>query len=130
MENKKDWVQEMIELELIPKPVRIETVVEFCKRHGISERTYYYQACKKENQEKIIKLALGLAKSEVPEILQVLTGKAKAGDMKAIDTYLDLVVKLAKNLDVKSDGKPIVQLINSIAEKHGISNTSTESDSK
>jgi hypothetical protein len=127
---EKNWIKEMIEMEVIPKPVRTETVANFCKRHGISERTYYYQACKEDNQEKIIKLSLNIVKSEVPEILQVLTDKAKSGDMKAIDTYLNSVVKLAKNLDIKSDGKPIVQLINSIAEKHGIVDNSTESDSK
>ena len=27
--------------------------------------------------------------------------------MKAIDMYLNYVIKLAKNLDVKSDGKPL-----------------------
>ena len=106
MENK-NWIQEMIEMEVIPKPVRTETVVDFCKRHDIAENTYYYQARKKENQDKIVELSLSVAKSSVPDILKVLVDKAKKGDMKAIDTYLDSVVKLAKNIDVKTDGKPI-----------------------
>lgn len=97
------WVEEMIENEITPKSIRKETVEAFCKRHGIAETTYYYNARKKENQEKIVELSLSVAKTAVPEILQVLVGKAKGGDMKAIDTYLDSVAKFSKNIDIKME---------------------------
>ena len=48
------------------------------------------------------------AKKEVPEVLQVLGSKAKDGDMKAVDMYLNYVVQLSKNLDIKSDGEKIL----------------------
>jgi len=101
--TKELWVEEMIENEVTPKPLRKETVLDFCARHSIAENTYYYQARKKENQERIIELSLNVAKASVPAILQVLVEKAKDGDMKAIDTYLDSVAKFSKNIDIKME---------------------------
>ena len=116
----------MIEREVSPKPTREETVLEFCARHGIAENTYYYQARKKENQEKIIELSLIVAKSSVPEILKVLVDKAKGGDMKAIDTYLDSVAKLAKHIDLSSMGKPISILSNVLSNPSNEENPEDE----
>jgi len=104
---EKSWVDKMVERETLPRQLRKETIVEFCQENGIGENTYYYQARKKENQEKIIEISLRVAKSSVPEVLKVLVDKAEKGDMKAIDTYLDSVVKIAKNLDITSGGKTI-----------------------
>jgi hypothetical protein len=101
--TKELWIEEMIENEVTPKPLRKETVLDFCARHLIAENTYYYQARKKENQERIIELSLNVAKASVPAILQVLVEKAKDGDMKAIDTYLDSVAKFSKNIDIKME---------------------------
>lgn len=106
-EIKVNWIDEMIEREALPKSVRKETVEDFCIRHKISDSTYYYQSSKTDNWKKVLEISLMSAKREVPEVLKVLTEKSKAGDMKAIDMYLNYVIKLAKNLDVKSDGKPL-----------------------
>lgn len=118
--EEKNWIDEMIEMEAIPKAARVETVRAFCERQGISEPTYYYQARKEENQKKILEIALNVAKNEVPEILKVLIDNAKAGKEKSIEMYLDYVVKLAKNLDIKSDGKPLIQIAAEVAQKYGI----------
>lgn len=106
-EIKVNWIEEMIEREALPKSVRKETVEDFCIRHKISDSTYYYQSSKTDNWKKVLEISLMSAKREVPEVLKVLTEKSKGGDMKAIDMYLNYVIKLAKNLDVKSDGKPL-----------------------
>ena len=105
--TNKSWVEEMIEREALPKTLRTETVEDFCARHGVSVSTYYYQSSKTENWKKVLEISLMSAKKEVPDVLKVLGEKAKSGDMKAIDLYLDYVVQLSKNIDVKSDGKVI-----------------------
>jgi hypothetical protein len=102
-----NWIQEMIEREAIPKSAREETVAQFCDKWGITESTYYYQSSKPDNWKKTLEISLNNAKKECPEVLKVLGEKAKDGDMKAIDMYLNYIIQLAKNLDVKSDGKPI-----------------------
>jgi hypothetical protein len=102
-----NWIQEMIEREALPKATREGTVAEFCVRWGITESTYYYQSSKPDNWKKTLEISLNNAKKECPEILKVLSEKAKSGDVKAIDMYLNYIVQLAKNLDIKSDGKVI-----------------------
>ncbi len=102
-----NWIQEMIEREALPKALREETVESFCARHDISISTYYYQSSKSDNWKKVLEISLMSAKKEVPEVLKVLTEKASTGDMKAIDMYLNYIVQLAKNLDIKSDGQPL-----------------------
>ena len=97
----------MIERESVPLTLRQENTREFCKRHNIIEQTYYYQASKEENQKAILELSLNIAKREVPEVLKVLLDNAKAGKEKSIEMYLDYVLKLAKNLDIKTDGKAL-----------------------
>jgi len=106
-EVEKNWIDEMIEREALPKAARLETVVAFCAKWGIAENTYYYQSSKTDNWKKVLEISLMSAKKEVPEVLKVLGDKAKAGDMKAVDMYLNYVVQLAKNIDVKSDGEKI-----------------------
>lgn len=128
----ENWIEAMIEREALPKSARLETVVEFCAKWGISEATYYYQSSKPDNWKKTLEISLMSAKKECPEILKVLGEKAKAGDTKAIDMYLNYIVQLAKNLDVKSDGQSlVVRVDNDIANKYNISefNSSTKDNS-
>jgi hypothetical protein len=121
MEDKEqNWIDAMIEREALPKASRKETVEEFCAKYGIGESTYYYQSSKSDNWKRILEISLNSAKKECPEILKVLGDKAKAGDMKAVDMYLNYIVQLAKNLDIKSDGKPIINVDKDIADKNDI----------
>ena len=126
---EKNWIDEMIERESMPQAVRKETVEAFAKRNKIGVATYYYQSYKEENQKKILELSLNVAKKAVPEILQVLIDNAKAGKEKSIEMYLDYIIKLAKNLDIKSDGKPIIQIASEIAKKYGITPNAENSSS-
>lgn len=128
-EIKVNWIDEMIEREALPKAIRKETVADFSARHGISETTYYNHSSREENQKRSLKIALMSVKKRAPEILEKLGDKAEAGDMRATDMYLNYVLELSKNLDVKSDGKSlIVNIDNDIADKNDI-NTSTENNS-
>lgn len=129
MAEEKNWIDEMIEREALPKASRQETVEDFCHRWKISESTYYYQSSKSDNWKKILEISLMSAKKEVPDVLKVLGEKAKKGDMKAIDLYLDYVIQLSKNLDLKSDGKAlIVNIDKDIADKYdSISSTKDNS---
>lgn len=101
-----NWIEEAIKREAIPKPLRQETVKAFAEKYGIDEKQYWYQMSKKENQEKVLEIALNEAKKEAPEVLVNLGQRAKK-DNRAAELYLDYILKLAKNLDIKSDGKPI-----------------------
>lgn len=107
----KNWIDAMIQREAIPKVLREDTVEGFCKQWEVPESTYYYQATRKENQKEILKIALSLAKKGTPEVLEKLREKAESGDTKAIEMFLNYVLELSKNLDVKSDGKQLPQPI-------------------
>jgi len=102
-----NWVDEMIKRQMTPKPLRVGSVEKFCKEHNTNPSTYYYQLNRKENQKKIIKGCLMVAKEYTPEVLNKLAEKAKNGDMKAIDMFLNYVLELSTNLDLKSDGERI-----------------------
>lgn len=114
MENKElektNWVDEMIQREALPFAARVDTIKSFCEKWKIKEARYSYQSSKTDNWQKILKIILRLAKKECPEILKVLVEKAKAGDTKAIDMYLDYIIKLAKNLDVQTGGEKIANI--------------------
>lgn len=124
-----NWIDEMIEREALPKAARKETVADFCVRHNISETTYYNHSSREENQKKSLKIALMSVKKRAPEILEKLGDRAEEGDMRATDMYLNYVLELSKNLDLKSDGKqlptPIIPLSNVI-----LSDNSDNEDSK
>lgn len=102
-----NWIDAMIVREATPKAAREDTIAEFCSKWGISDQTYYNHAAKDENQKKILKTILTSVKKKAPEILEKLGEKAESGDMKATDMYLNYVLELSKNLDLKSDGKPL-----------------------
>ncbi len=105
-EEVKDWITAAVEREATPKALRTDTVEDFTKKWGVPPSTYYYQVSKKENQERILEIALNSAKKHAPEVLENLGERAKK-DNKAAELYLDYILKLAKNLDIKSDVKPI-----------------------
>jgi hypothetical protein len=123
--QQKDWIQEMIELEATPRRLRKETVVDFCKRNSVASSTYYYELSKEENKKRILEITLGRAKDRAPDILEKLGDAAEAGDMRAMDIYVDSILKLAKNIDVKSDGEPITG-INYILPNGNNSKTNAE----
>lgn len=120
MTDTLSWLEEAIAFEATPKQIRTESMREFCRRHSLPESNYYYHVRKPENQARILELALNVAKASAPDVLRKLVEKAEAGDVRAIDIYLDYILKLAKNLDLKSDGKQIVFMPAEIAEKNGV----------
>lgn len=105
--EKLNWVKEMIEREATPKTMRTETVEKFAERHGIVPSNYHYHKVKKENQEKIVKLCLLVAKESLPEVLEKLGENAKAGKEKSIEMYLKFIAGLSEKIDMTSGGKPI-----------------------
>lgn len=105
-ETKKNWIDEMIERQATPEPLREGTTAEFCKKWGIPESNYYYHAAKPENEKKILNISLRLAKNYTPEVLKNLGERAK-GDNKAAELFLDYVLELRKKVDMTSGGKPI-----------------------
>lgn len=121
----KTWLEKMIEREALPKAARTETTIDFCKREGVESSTYYYALSKEENQKKILELSLNAAKNELPEVLDSLLKNAKCGKEKSIEMYLDYVIKLAKNLDIKSDGKPLISIDSAIAARYALEPRST-----
>ncbi len=113
MEEIKDWLEAAIMRESTPSSLREGTLGDFLKSYGLSSSTYYYQIAKKENQEKILEICLNQAKKHAPDVLENL-GQRAHKDNKAAELYIDYILKLASNLDIKSDGKPlpIMSLLN------------------
>jgi hypothetical protein len=122
-EETKNWIDEMIIREAIPKPLRTETVVEFCKKYSIEESNYYYQASKSENQEKSIKVALQNIKKHAPEILENLAERAK-NNSKDTEMYLKFILQLTEKMDLTSGGLAI--RFSDIFKKDEISSTTPE----
>ena len=129
-ENAKTWIDEMVERQALPQSAREGTTEEWCEKHGVARQTFYYQLSKEENQKRILEISLNRAKNELPEVLDALIQNSKRGKEKSIEMYLDYILKLAKNLDIKSDGKPLIQIAGEIATKYGITSSDTKSDSK
>ena len=105
--EKKDWIKEMIEREAIPKVMREETIEQFSERHDIYPSNYNYQRTKKENQQKIVKLCLSIAKEKLPEVLKTLGEQAEKGKERSIEMFLKFIVELSEKTDITSGGKPI-----------------------
>ena len=125
--EEQNWIQAMIEREALPKATRQDTVADFCSKWGIDESTYYYQSRKTENQKKSLKIAISLVKRKAPEILEKLAEKAESGDMKATDMFLNYILELSKNLDLKSGRKSLViNLDKDIADKYATLSKSKE----
>lgn len=105
--TKRDWLEEALIRAATPKHMQKETVDEFCAKYDIARNTYYYHVTKEENQKKILGMVLTKAKEDAPDILDILVQKAKDGDMKAIETYLDSILRLVKQFDITSNDKPV-----------------------
>jgi hypothetical protein len=129
-ESPKNWIDEMIEREAVPREAREETTRDFCKKRGIDERTYYYTVRKKENQEQILAICLNNAKRETPEILKKLSENAKAGKEKSIEMYLKFIIELAEKTDITSKGDKIMYLPSELIEKNDIPQSSKDSSQK
>ena len=112
MENEKinsNWLDAMIERQALPEEIREGTTEMFCKKWGISESTYYYQASKEENERKIINIALRNVKKHAPEVLENLGVRAKSNKGDA-ELYLKFVLQLAEKMDLTSDGKALASI--------------------
>jgi hypothetical protein len=129
--NKEDWIEKAIEYESTPKSLRVpKEKGEFIKSLGVADRTYYYNIGKLENKKRIVKIWLNEALNDGNEILQKLAEKAKSGDMKAIELYMKFVLELAENLDIKTDGRPIIQIVNQIATKYEATPTTSDNSTR
>lgn len=126
--EETNWLEEMIERQALPEPLRKETTTAFCKRHNLTESNYYYHAQKPENQKKIIVCILNNVKKHAPEVLENLGERAKS-DNKATEMYLKFILELAEKTDITSGGKPIVLPIEAI-NKYGQSTSITEEHTK
>jgi hypothetical protein len=102
-----NWIEEMIEREAIPRNLRKETVEEFAIQYGIDPSTYYYHSRKKENQKKVLNIALSLAKKGIPDVLEKLRDKAESGDTKAMEMYLKYILEMRDKYDMTSDDKEL-----------------------
>ncbi|NCC70261.1 hypothetical protein EOM09_01630 [bacterium] len=116
---KKDWKNLALNREAIPKNLREETTKDFCIKFNVPESTYYEYVSKKESQAEIVKKSLNNVKKYIPEVLEKLGEKAILGDTKAIEMYLEYIVKLNKKLDITSENK-IIYLPSEILEENGI----------
>lgn len=125
----KNWLDELVERASLPQVARKESVEEWCKVRDITPQAYYYQLSKPEIQKQVLELSLNKAKNELPDILDSLIANAKKGKEKSVEMYLDYIIKLAKNLDIKSDGKPIIQLTSEVAQRYAVT-PSSEDNSK
>lgn len=130
--EKKDWIKEMIERECVPKSMRTETIKDFSARHDIDPSLYHYHRIKKDNQQKIVKLCLLVAKESLPEVLDKLGENAKVGKEKSIEMFLKYIVELSEKTDITSGGKPIpiLSLKNEISKDNSNSedNSNEEED--
>jgi len=108
-EEKKDWREEAVEFHATPESLReFPTIREFCLHYKIPERTYYYHISKPDISKRVIEISLRFAKNSASKVLQKLSAKAEKGDdNKAMEMYLEYIIKLAKQLDLKSDGKAL-----------------------
>ena len=106
MNEVKTWIDEMVEREALPPELRVGTNEEFCQKHGIGNSTYYYQASKADNQEKIVALAINYAKKHTSEVLENLGVRAKS-DNKATELFIKFILQLAERTDITSKGEKI-----------------------
>jgi hypothetical protein len=121
--EEKDWITAMVEREAIPKAVRGDTIDQFCEKWDIAVQTYHYQKSKKENRERTLEITLNLAKDEAPEILDKLVDLGKKGNTKAIQIYVDSILKLAKDLNLNVNLNNMKDYVLQVYEKRNGENT-------
>lgn len=117
---ERNWIEEAIERESLPKAARKESVAEFAEKHGIDTSTYYYQMRKPENEKKVLELSLSEAKKGTSDVLDKLREKAEGGSEKAIEMYLKFILALAERADVTSKGERIMVLPSELIQKHEV----------
>ena len=102
----KNWIDEMIIREATPQQLREGINSEFCQKWGVPESTYYWNTSKKENQDKIVELALRYAKKHTSDVLENLGVRAKE-DNKAAELFIKFVLELAEKriTDLTSKGE-------------------------
>lgn len=105
-EKKTNWLDELIERQALPEEIREGTTDQFCAKWGIARSTYYYQASKPENQEKIVNLALRNAKKYAPEVLNNLGQRALTSSRDA-EMYLKFILQLKEQMDITTKGQAI-----------------------
>lgn len=99
-ETKESWILAMIEREALPTELRTESAEEFFRKYDVPKSTYYYQASKIENQEKILELSIRTARKYTSDVLDGL-GKRAILDNKAAEIYLKFILQLAEKIDHK-----------------------------
>lgn len=118
----KTWIDEMVEREALPPELREGTVDVFCAKWKVPRSTYYYQASKKENQDKIVELAIRYAKKYTSEVLDKL-GQRALEDNKATELFMKFVLALAEKTDLTTKGEKIelsgdvLELVKAFEEK-------------
>lgn len=105
-QEPKNWLEVMIERQALPEEVREQTTDEFCAKWGIARSTYYYQASKQENQQKILALAISNAKKYAPAVLDNL-GQRALNNSKDTEMYLKFILQLKESMDITSGGLAI-----------------------
>jgi hypothetical protein len=129
--KEKTWIDEMIERESTPKPLREGKMADFCAKWGIDSSTYYYQARKKENQKKVIDIWLSEAVKGGNEVLEKLRQNAINGKEKSIEMYLKFVLELKERMDVTTKDEAITITFGEEFKNYGTDslakNSSTES---
>mgnify|MGYP001575724156 CR=1 FL=1 len=116
------WIDVMIEREALPREARAETAEEFFVKWNIPKSTYYWHASKKENQERIVALALNNAKKYAPEVLDGL-GQRGIKDNKAAELYLKFILQLAEKTDLTSKGERIIIIPPELINKNDITSS-------
>ena len=108
VEQKKDWLEEAIIREALPKSLREpKTTLEFVKQYSIATSTYYETISREVNQKKIIELCFKQAKRRLPEVMDKLGQKAESGNDTSIQQFMEYIMDIKKRLDITSDDKPI-----------------------
>lgn len=127
--EEQNWLNEALAREATPKALRELTIEQFALKWNITSSKYNYEMGKDESWKKVLEITLNLAKKSTPEILEKLKQKAESGDMKAIEMFLDYILKLAKNLDITSAGKPLIQIAKEVAQKYELIDSGTSNNS-
>ena len=122
------WVDEAVQFLSTPERLREMSITEFCAKHNVPRSSFYYEMSKPDTKKRILEVTLTTAKDKAPEVLDVLVQKALTGDMRAMDIYVDSILQLAKNLDIKTGGQPLViQIASEIAHKHALNTQPVDS---
>jgi len=128
VEVKKDWVEEAIKREALPKSLREpKTTLEFVKLYDIPTSTYYDTISREVNQKQITELCFKQAKRRLPEVMDKLGQKAELGNDVSIAQFMEYIMDIKKRLDITSNDKQ-VGLLNFIQDNELRKNNSNQKD--